>query len=180
MSALPEDLRTTTSIDPEGIPFARLERDWGTTYMKLLRCSVEENSFTNIIRYPAGVTLATHLHTGPVEVYTFEGKWRYLEYDWVATAGSYAHEPAGTVHTLRIEEETLALFIVNGGFVYFEPDTASATCGSRTCPSRCPARARSRWRWPSTVCAAPTSTSSTTARERCRSCPTLSPGRAPR
>jgi 2,4'-dihydroxyacetophenone dioxygenase len=122
MSALPEDLRTTTSIDPEGIPFARLERDWGTTYMKLLRCSVEENSFTNIIRYPAGVTLATHLHTGPVEVYTFEGKWRYLEYDWVATAGSYAHEPAGTVHTLRIEEETLALFIVNGGFVYFEPD----------------------------------------------------------
>ena len=119
---LPEDLRTTTSVDPETIPFARLERDWGTTYMKLLRLSVAENSFTNIIRYPAGVTLATHLHTGSVDVYTFEGRWRYLEYDWEATAGSYAHEPAGTVHTLRIEEETLALFIVNGGFVYFGPN----------------------------------------------------------
>jgi quercetin dioxygenase-like cupin family protein len=122
MPALPEDLRVTTSIDPASIPWATLERDWGTTYMQLLRCSVEENSFTNMIRYPAGVTLATHLHTGPVDVYTFSGRWRYLEYDWQATAGTYAHEPAGTVHTLRIEEETLALFIVNGGFVYFNVD----------------------------------------------------------
>jgi quercetin dioxygenase-like cupin family protein len=122
VTQLPEDLRVTTAINPDDVPYARLERDWGTTYMKLLRCNVAANSFTNIIRYPAGVTLATHLHTGTVDVYTFEGRWRYLEYDWEATAGSYAHEPAGTVHTLRIEEEMLALFIVNGSFIYFNPD----------------------------------------------------------
>jgi hypothetical protein len=92
--------------------------------MQLLRCSVEENSFTNLIRYPAGVQLATHLHTGHVHAYTFSGRWRYLEYDWEAGPGSYVSEPAGTVHTLKIEEETLALFIVNGGFIYFGPDGA--------------------------------------------------------
>lgn len=119
---LPMDLRTTSQVDPEDIPYARLERPWGTTYMKLLKCSVAENTFTNLIRYPAGVQLATHLHTGPVHAYTFEGRWRYLEYEWEARAGSYVNEPAGTVHTLKIEEETLALFIVTGGFVYFEPD----------------------------------------------------------
>jgi 2,4'-dihydroxyacetophenone dioxygenase len=117
---MPKDLRVTSRIDPDAIPFARIQRPWGTTYMKLLRCSVAENSFTNIVRYPAGVQLATHLHTGPVHAYTFEGRWRYLEYDWEATAGSYVNEPAGTVHTLKIEDETLALFIVNGGFIYFD------------------------------------------------------------
>jgi quercetin dioxygenase-like cupin family protein len=118
--ALPMDLRTTSKIDPDDLPYARIERPWGTTYMKLLTCSVAGNTFTNIIRYPAGVQLATHLHTGPVHAYTFAGRWRYLEYDWEAGPGSYVHEPAGTVHTLKIEEDTLALFIVTGGFVYFD------------------------------------------------------------
>jgi quercetin dioxygenase-like cupin family protein len=119
---LPQDLRLTSWIDPDEIPYARLERDWGTTHMQLLRCSVADNTFTNMIRYPAGVQLATHLHTGQVHAYTFSGRWRYLEYDWEAGPGSYVSEPPGTVHTLKIEEETLALFIVDGGFIYFAPD----------------------------------------------------------
>jgi uncharacterized RmlC-like cupin family protein len=120
--SLPKDLRFTSRIDPSQIPFARLERDWGTTHLQLLRCSVEGNTFSTVIRYPAGVQLATHLHTGHVHAYTFSGRWRYLEYDWEAGPGDYVSEPAGTVHTLKIEEETLALFIVNGGFIYFAPD----------------------------------------------------------
>ena len=119
---MPVDLRVTSMVDPDEIPFARIERPWGTTYMKLLKCSPAEGGFTNIVRYPAGVQLATHLHTGPVHAYTFEGRWRYLEYDWEATAGTYVNEPAGTVHTLKIEEDTLALFVVSGGFVYFDDD----------------------------------------------------------
>jgi hypothetical protein len=37
VTQLPEDLRVTTAINPDDIPFARLERDWGTTYMNLPR-----------------------------------------------------------------------------------------------------------------------------------------------
>jgi len=118
---LPKDMRSTSAVDPELVPWARIERPWGTTYMKLLRCSVQENTFTNIVRYPAGIQLPTHLHTGHVHAFTFEGRWRYLEYDWVAGAGHYVNEPPGTVHTLVIEEETTALFAVHNAFIFFGP-----------------------------------------------------------
>jgi hypothetical protein len=112
----------TFHVHPDDVPFARLERPWGTTLMKLLRVSVTENSFTNIIRWPAGTQLPTHLHTGAVDAWTFEGRWRYLEYDWAASAGDYVHEPPGTVHTLLAEEDTLALFSSYGGFLWYGPN----------------------------------------------------------
>jgi len=112
----------TYHVHPDDVPFARLERPWGTTMMKLLRVSLAENSFTNLIRWEAGVQLPTHLHTGPVDAFTFKGCWRYLEYDWEARAGDYVHEPHGTIHTLRADEDTEIMFVNNGGFVWYGPD----------------------------------------------------------
>ena len=112
----------TFHVRPDDVPFARLDRPWGPTWMKLLRVSLTENSFTNIIRWPAGTQLPMHLHTGAVDAWTFEGRWRYLEYDWEAAAGDYVHEPPGTVHTLKVEEETLAMFTSYGGFLWYGPN----------------------------------------------------------
>jgi outer membrane protease len=33
-----------------------------------------------------------------------KGKWKYLEHDWVAEAGSYVFEPPGEIHTLVVPE----------------------------------------------------------------------------
>ena len=52
------------------------------------------------------------------EGYTVSGRWHYLEYDFYSTAGSYIHEPAGSVHTLDVPSDntelTEILFIIEG------------------------------------------------------------------
>jgi len=112
----------TYKVDPADVPFARLERPWGVSMLQLLRCSLAENTFTNVIRWEAGTQLPTHLHTGPVDAFTLRGAWRYLEYDWVARAGDYVHETNGTIHTLSVEEDCEIFFINQGGFVWYGPD----------------------------------------------------------
>jgi 2,4'-dihydroxyacetophenone dioxygenase len=114
--------RATSYVHPDEIPFAVLERPWGTTYMKLLHVDLTADRFTNIIRWPAGLVLPTHRHTGTVSAWTFSGSWHYLEYDWVAGPGSYVFEPVGTIHTLEVVEDTEAMFITQGGFIYYGPD----------------------------------------------------------
>jgi hypothetical protein len=83
----------TLLVHPDNVPYAVLERPYGRTLMKLVHVNVAQGTFTNIIKWEAGVVLPRHLHTGPVHAFTFEGRWRYLEYDWEATAGSYVYEP---------------------------------------------------------------------------------------
>ncbi len=90
--------------------------------MKLLRVDVENGIWVIRNRFQPGVELPVHQHTGTVEGYTFSGRWRYLEYDFVSTAGSYIHEPAGSVHTLQVPadntEPTDVLFIISGALLY--------------------------------------------------------------
>ena len=56
--------------------------------------------------------------------YTIQGKWRYLEHDWVATAGTFIYEPAGEAHTLVILDDSpepmITFFVVSGGLVYVD------------------------------------------------------------
>jgi hypothetical protein len=37
---------------------------------------------------------------------TLSGQWKYLEYPEVNRAGSYLYEPAGSIHTLHVPEDT--------------------------------------------------------------------------
>lgn len=117
---LPPDIAATEYTDAGKLPFAELRRPWGTTYMKLLSVSRVSNTFVNIIKYKAGTQLPKHHHSGSVHAYTFEGAWRYKEYDWIARAGSYVYETPGTNHTLQILEDTTALFVTQGAFIYFD------------------------------------------------------------
>lgn len=64
-------------------------------------------------------------HPQPVRAYVIKGEWRYLEHDWVATEGSYAHEAPGETHTLVVDphvEEMMTLFQVNGAMICADPD----------------------------------------------------------
>jgi hypothetical protein len=110
----------------EDLPWAVIERDWGSYEMKLVRCSPVRNTYTNLVRWPAGLVLPKHLHMSGVHSYTFRGSWRYREHGWVATPGSYVYEPNGTVHTLEVLDDVEALFVVEGSMIWYGPDDALA------------------------------------------------------
>jgi 2,4'-dihydroxyacetophenone dioxygenase len=54
--------------------------------------------------FQANFAVQKHRHTGPVFGYTTSGSWKYAEYDDVNQAGSFLYEPAGSVHTLTVQE----------------------------------------------------------------------------
>ena len=70
--------------------------------------------------------MQTHKHTGPVFAYTETGAWRYLESDFVNTAGSYLYEPAGSVHTLVVPDDntepTDVFFAIHGANLNLDAD----------------------------------------------------------
>ena len=70
--------------------------------LQLLQVDLDQGLWIVRTRFEPGVTIATHKHTGCVFAVTLAGKWKYLEYPDVNTAGSYLFEPAGSVHTLTV------------------------------------------------------------------------------
>ena len=89
--------------------------------LKVLRIDRLHGTWVVLNRFRPGVRLQTHRHTGPVNGLTLTGSWRYLEYDFVSTAGSYIHEPANSTHTLDVPgdntQDTDVLFIIEGALL---------------------------------------------------------------
>lgn len=108
---------TANQLQVEQLPWATFDNPWGKSEMKLLRCSIVKESYTVIVRWPAGIVVPRHRHFGDVHVYTFKGRWHYKEYEWSASAAGYVFEARGATHTLVVDEDVEAMFIVNGGQV---------------------------------------------------------------
>lgn len=98
--AVPE----ATHLGDDEIPFVDLG---GGIELKVLMVRAEEGLWIIRNRFAPGVTVQTHRHTGPVFGYTISGAWKYAEYDYVNRAGSFLHEPAGSVHTLTVLEDNV-------------------------------------------------------------------------
>jgi len=103
-------------------------RDWvpqsAHVSFKPLLLNVSQGYYVNILRVRQAGVLSRHRHSGPVHALTLRGKWRYLEHDWVASAGDYAFEPPGETHTLVVPDdvtEMATLFHVTGGYTYVDP-----------------------------------------------------------
>jgi hypothetical protein len=77
-----------------------------------------------ILSAPGGTGLGVHKHYGSVILYTIKGAWRYLEHDWIARAGDFVYEPAGSSHTFQVEpgEPTEAFIIVEGALEFIDED----------------------------------------------------------
>lgn len=113
----------TSAVKLDDLPWADNDDPvYGKSSFKLIRCSLVTNSYTVCLRWGAGIKLPKHRHSGGVHAYTFQGKWCYEEYDWVATSGTYVYEPPGTTHTLKVLEDTMAVFAVEGGQVNLGPN----------------------------------------------------------
>jgi 2,4'-dihydroxyacetophenone dioxygenase len=101
--------------------------DTGTgVELKLMRVDLGRGTWVIGNRFRPGVQLQRHKHTGTVEGYTLSGRWHYLEYDFVSEAGSYIHEPAGSVHTLNVPEDNVedtdVLFVIEGALLNLSLD----------------------------------------------------------
>lgn len=117
---MPEALAPPVSrhVKVDDLPWA----DWWLLEAKVIRVAEDLSSYTLMTKMPPGTRLPKHRHLGPVSGFTFQGTWRYLEYDWVASEGSFIYEPPGSVHTLVVEGDVpaIVIFEITGGLVLFD------------------------------------------------------------
>ena len=113
-------------------------RDWvpqsAHVSFKPLILNVSQGYYVNILRVRQSGVLSRHRHSGPVHALTLRGTWRYLEHDWVASAGDYAFEPAGETHTLVV------------------PDDAAGMTRCSTSPAATPTSILTGSRWATRTC----------------------------
>ena len=92
--------------------------------------NVSQGYWVHITKVTKAGVVSRHRHPAPVHGFVIEGKWRYLERDWVATAGSYLYEPPGDVHTLVVDEgDTMTTLFHNTGALLY-CDEHGKTIGS--------------------------------------------------
>lgn len=75
--------------------------------------------------FQPGFSAPKHIHTGHVDAYTIRGCWRYVEYGVDYTAGCYVHEPAFSLHTLKVPDdgvETEVIFVMRGANLNLDAD----------------------------------------------------------
>jgi quercetin dioxygenase-like cupin family protein len=107
--------------DVPAVPFTPYNED---VLIKLLRVDPVSGQLCVILSAPGGTGLGVHKHYGSVILYTIKGAWRYLEHDWVARAGDFVYETAGSSHTFQVEpgETTEAFIIVEGALEFRDED----------------------------------------------------------
>lgn len=86
--------------------------------LRLVHADIAAGLWIVANRFEPGMAVQRHRHTGPVFAWTTAGRWIYAEYGTRYEAGSYVHEPAGSVHTLLVPEDNTELtevfFVIHG------------------------------------------------------------------
>jgi 2,4'-dihydroxyacetophenone dioxygenase len=112
VAALPDDERVWVPQAPD-------------VWFRPLLLNTVTGSWCNLLRVRKGGVLSRHIHPSWVTGYVIRGAWRYLEHDWVASAGSFVYEPPGEIHTLVVDatgeaDEMITLFNIHGAMVYLD------------------------------------------------------------
>ena len=103
------------------------ERIWvpqapGVWFRPLLFNTVS-GGWCNLLRVRRSGVLSRHRHPMLVVGYVIKGRWKYLEHDWTAEAGSFVFEPPGEVHTLTVPAdcaEMITFFNIGGAMIYVD------------------------------------------------------------
>jgi 2,4'-dihydroxyacetophenone dioxygenase len=94
-------------------------------WFKPLHFFLSSGTWINLVKMEPGRQIRRHIHAGgSVHAYVLQGRWRYLEHEWIAEPGSYVFEPAGGAHTLEVlgDETMVTLFTVNGVIQYLDDE----------------------------------------------------------
>jgi len=93
--------------------------------LKVLRVVESTGIWVVRNRFAPGTSLEPHRHTGEVHAFTLAGSWRYAEYGVDYPAGTYVHEPAGSVHTLTVPDTAATtadvVFVMQGANLVLGP-----------------------------------------------------------
>ena len=86
--------------------------------------NVSQGYWVHFVKVTEPGIISRHRHPAHVHGFVVEGKWRYLERNWEATAGSYLYEPPGDVHTLVVDEgdKMITLFHNTGALLYCDEE----------------------------------------------------------
>ena len=118
--------RATRVVPHADIPWVPMGPEDSGVEMKLLRIGKEDDVCTFMNRFQPGFQAPKPLHLGEVHAYTLEGRWHYLEYDWVSEAGDYVFEPPDTIHTLKVPDDqdgpTIVFFTVARGMDLYDEE----------------------------------------------------------
>ena len=116
-------------VIPDAIP--QDERVWvpvdDNVWFRPLCMSASRGYWMNLLKVRRAGVLSRHRHPQPVHGYVIKGSWRYLEHDWIATAGSFVYEPPGEIHTLVVDDvvgepEMITQFNIHGAMIYLDDD----------------------------------------------------------
>jgi len=116
----------TAVIDGESLPWVPFTPFAENVLLKYFKLDPIRGEWIVMMKAPLDMQLPRHHHTGTVMVYTFEGRWKYKEHDWVATPGSIVYETAASTHTPEVvsaEGEggyAVMLVQVSGDLLFFD------------------------------------------------------------
>jgi quercetin dioxygenase-like cupin family protein len=92
-------------------------------WFRPLMLNTLQGQWCNLLRVRRSGVLSRHLHPNPVHGFVLKGRWKYLEHEWVAEAGSYVFEPPGEIHTLWVPPDTdemITFFNITGCMYYLD------------------------------------------------------------
>ena len=110
-----------------------------SVWFRPLMLDTVKGGWTILFRMRRQGVYSRHRHPGQVHAYVIKGAWRYLEHDWVATAGTYVFEPPGETHTLVVDtaDEMITFFHnVSGVVVYVDATGPGHRTRGRVHPHR--------------------------------------------
>lgn len=110
-------------VDTEKLPWVHIGMD---IMFKYVSCCNKTGRYTMLTKYPPGTQIPAHRHSGQVFAYTIQGKWGYLEHDFVAGPGSCIYETANSNHTLKVaddsEEDMILLSVMDGNLLTYDDE----------------------------------------------------------
>ena len=132
MTAVAGGVEGLQTIMELGLPDQAIQSDelpWvpqgENVWFKPLRFDLSTGRWINLLKVTKQGKVNRHRHSGgQVLGFVLQGRWRYLERDWVARPGTFVYEPPGDIHTLVVEgaEERQTLFILEGVIQYLDDD----------------------------------------------------------
>ena len=115
---------TTSNVKGDELPWIPFTPYTDEVEMKYYKVDPVQGEFVLSMRFPPGLQLPTHYHTGTVIGHTLKGAWRYIEHDWVSEAGDTVWETAGSSHTPQSvgDENAEVFFVIVGELLFLDDD----------------------------------------------------------
>ena len=113
----------TANVKADSVPWVPFAPYSDEVELKYFKIDPIHGEIVVSMKFPPGIQLPTHYHTGTVIGHTMKGAWRYLEHDWVSEAGDTVYETAASSHTPEsVGTEDAEVFVIIGELLFLDGD----------------------------------------------------------